>query len=60
MVRTGNFRYVPYEQIDEYHFKGWTIVGYLGVHSVLMWTCDCCNWHKTWTMYYEKRCPAGD
>jgi hypothetical protein len=41
VIRTGNFRYVPYEKIDEYHFKGWMIVGYLGVHSVLMWTCDC-------------------
>jgi len=43
VIRTGNFRYVPWEKIDEYHLKGWMIVQWLGVHSVLMWTCDCQN-----------------
>lgn len=47
MIRTGLFRYVPHQEVDAYHRRGWMIVGDLGrVHgawSVLMWRCECAD-----------------
>lgn len=44
-IRTGNFRYVPYEAIGDFERIGWMIVADLGlVHgfwSAMMWRCDC-------------------
>lgn len=45
MTRTGLFKYVVYDKIDEFHRAGWMVVGDLGPphnnYSVLMWKCDC-------------------
>jgi hypothetical protein len=45
MVRTGLFKYVIYELVDEHHKAGWMIVSDLfchhGFYAVLMWKCDC-------------------
>lgn len=44
-VRTGLFRFVPWDQLDSYHRRGWMAVADLGLThgfwSVLMWRCDC-------------------
>ena len=44
-VRTGTYRYVRWDRIDEFHRLGWMVVADLGpTHghwSVLMWRCDC-------------------
>ncbi len=45
MTRTGLFRYVPWDSIDEFHRNGWMIVADLGpthgTYCVLAWHCDC-------------------
>lgn len=45
MIRTGTFRYVAYDQLDEFHRRGWMAVADLGLThgqwSVLCWRCDC-------------------
>jgi hypothetical protein len=48
-IRTGNFRYVAYHLVDDYHRKGWMVVAHLGAthgqYAVLMWKCDCEDGH---------------
>lgn len=45
MIRTGNYRYVPWTQLETALLCGWLPVADLGaVHgywSVLCWRCDC-------------------
>jgi hypothetical protein len=41
MIRTGTFRYVRYPEIDDFHRKGWMVVGEAGPWSAMMWRCDC-------------------
>jgi len=45
VIRTGQFRYVRYQDIQAREQAGWMVVADLGpVHgeySVLMWCCDC-------------------
>lgn len=39
--RTGAFHFVPFASIERFHARGWMVVAPLGVHSALMWRCDC-------------------
>lgn len=45
MTRTGQFRYVRWQDVDAFHRDGWMVVADLGVphgeYAVLMWRCDC-------------------
>lgn len=41
MIRTGTFRYVPFDRVEQFHRLGWMVVAPLGFWSVLMWKCDC-------------------
>jgi hypothetical protein len=41
MIRTGLFRIVLHERVDEYHRRGWMVVADLGEWSALMWKCEC-------------------
>lgn len=45
MIRVGNFRYVSWARLDEFHRLGWMAVADLGMThgswSVLCWRCDC-------------------
>lgn len=45
MIRTGTFSYVPWDNIEDHHRKGWMVVADLGLthgqFSVLMWRCEC-------------------
>jgi hypothetical protein len=44
-VRTGLFRYVAWDRVDEFHRRGWMVVSDLGLahgqFSVLAWHCEC-------------------
>lgn len=41
MIRTGTFRYVAFDRVEEFHRLGWMVVAPLGFWSVLMWACSC-------------------
>lgn len=45
MIRTGTFRYVSWDRLDDYLRMGWWPVADLGLThgqwSVLCWHCDC-------------------
>ena len=41
MIRTGLFRNVQFDQIEDRHAQGWMIVAPWSSYSVLMWHCEC-------------------
>ena len=45
MIQTGLFRYVRWQDVEQYHRLGWMMVAHLGpthgMWSVLMWHCGC-------------------
>ena len=46
MIRTGQFRYVIFAQVEAFYRAGWMVVSDFadcnhGAYAVLMWRCDC-------------------
>lgn len=51
MIRTGQFRYVKHDKIEEMHRAGWMVVDDFdgcthGFFAVLMWRCGCEGWDR--------------
>lgn len=41
MTRTGEFRYVPYEDVEAYQRRGWLWISAASHWRALMWHCLC-------------------
>jgi hypothetical protein len=41
VTRTGLFKYVTFDKLDEALRAGWMVVAPASFHSVLMWRCEC-------------------